>query len=270
MAKMKKKDGGGGGSPAWMSTFSDLMNLLLCFFVLLFAMSTPDQEKFQQLSAALASSFSMFSAGSSSIGEGVLIGSGASQLNELAQYYNNMGMNSEGEITTDEIKDAREQVEELAQAESDMIAENIEQKLAAQGLSEEVEVESTSSYVVLNLNSGILFDSGKADLKPEALTLISKVADIIREYDDNTIAIEGHTDNVPISSSQFPDNVMLSMYRAHSVYSYLVKNEGFNDTSMISIGRGESVPVASNSTAEGRAQNRRVEIKIYNSYNGFD
>jgi chemotaxis protein MotB len=63
---------------------------------------------------------------------------------------------------------------------------------------------------------------------------------------------------------------MLSMYRAHSVYSYLVKNEGFNDTSMISIGRGESVPVASNSTAEGRAQNRRVEIKIYNSYNGFD
>jgi chemotaxis protein MotB len=151
-----------------------------------------------------------------------------------------------------------------------MIAENIEQKLAAQGLSEEVEVESTSSYVVLNLNSGILFDSGKADLKPEALTLISKVADIIREYDDNTIAIEGHTDNVPISSSQFPDNVMLSMYRAHSVYSYLVKNEGFNDASMISIGRGESVPVASNSTAEGRAQNRRVEIKIYNSYNGFD
>lgn len=270
MAKMRKKDGGGGGSPAWMSTFSDLMNLLLCFFVLLFSMSSPDQEKFQQLSAALAASFSMFSAGSTSVGEGVLIGSGASQLNELAQYYNNMGMNNDGEVTTDEIKDAKEQVEELAQKESDQIAENIEQKLAQEGLTEQVEVESTSSYVVLNLNSGILFDSGKADLKQDAVTLISKVADVIKEYDDNTIAIEGHTDNVPISNSKFPDNVMLSMYRAHSVYTYLVKNEGFNESSMISIGRGETVPVASNATAEGRAQNRRVEIKIYNSYNGFD
>ncbi|MGN0407538.1 MAG: flagellar motor protein MotB [Bacteroides sp.] len=265
MAKIKKKEGGG-GSPAWMSTFSDLMNLLLCFFVLLFSMCDPNQEKFQQLSAALASTFSIFNAGSISIGDGVLIGSGASQLNELASYYNNMGMNAEGEITQEEVKEAIEQIEEAGLKESEHMAENIEQKLEQAMIADQVEVKATSKYVMLNLNSGILFDSGKAELKKDAVTLIDKVAVILKEYDDNMIAIEGHTDNVPIKTSKYPDNTMLSLDRAYSVFSYLVNQKGFDAATMMSIGRGESVPIASNSTSEGRAQNRRVEIKIYNSY----
>lgn len=266
MAKMKKKESGGGGSPAWMSTFSDLMNLLLCFFVLLFAMSTPDQDKFQQLAASLASTFSIFNAGSVSMGDGVLIGSGASQLNELAVYYNNMGMNAEGEITQEEVRDAVEQVQEAGLNESEHMAEIIEQKLEQSMIADQVEVEATSKYVMLNLNSGILFDSGSATLKSEAITLLDKVSSILWEYNDNMISIEGHTDNVPISTSKYPDNTMLSLDRAYSVFSYLVNQKGFDPSTMMSSGRGESVPVASNSTAEGRAKNRRVEIKIYNSY----
>lgn len=266
MAKMKRKESGGGGSPAWMNTFSDLMNLLLCFFVLLFAMSDINQEKFQQLSAALASTFSFFNAGSISVGDGVLIGSGASQLNELAVYYNNMGMNDEGEITQEEIKDAVQQIEEAGLKESEHMAENIEQQLKQALIADDVDVQVTSKYVMLNLNSGILFDSGRADLKQEAVSLLDKVSAIIWEYNDNMIAIEGHTDNVPIKNSRYPDNTMLSLDRAYSVFSYLVNQKGFDASSMISLGRGESVPVSSNATAEGRAQNRRVEIKIYNSY----
>ena len=83
------------GSPAWMSTFSDLMNLLLCFFVLLFSMSTVDAEKFEKVAASLNASFSIFSAGGSALtDEGILVGSGATQLNDLSSYYNNMGLNT--------------------------------------------------------------------------------------------------------------------------------------------------------------------------------
>ena len=188
MAKIKKREEKGGGA-AWMNTFSDLMNLLLCFFVMLFAMSDPNQEKFQQLSASLASTFSIFNAGSVSMGDGVLIGSGASQLNELAIYYNNMGMNSEGEITQEEIKDAAQQIQEAGLQESEHMAENIEKQLEQNMLSDDVEVKATSKYVMLNLNSGILFDSGKSELKTEAVTLLDKVSSILWEYNDNMIAI---------------------------------------------------------------------------------
>ena len=95
---------------------------------------------------------------------------------------------------------------------------------------------------------------------------MDRVADSIKQYDDNLISIEGHTDNVPISSSKFPNNMMLSLHRAHSVFDFLVNEKGFDESSLMSMGRGEAVPIASNSTAEGRAQNRRVEIKIYNSF----
>ena len=92
MAKKQKQPEGGGGSPAWMATFSDLMNLLLCFFVLLFSMSSVDAEKFEEVVASLQASFSIFDGGATSLTEGELISSGISQLNELNDYYNNMGI----------------------------------------------------------------------------------------------------------------------------------------------------------------------------------
>ena len=96
MARKKQEDAPK-GSPAWMSTFSDLMNLLLCFFVLLFSMSTVDAEKFQQVMASIQSSFSILPSGGSALDDGVLISSGVSQLSELSQFYTSMGMNTDGE-----------------------------------------------------------------------------------------------------------------------------------------------------------------------------
>ena len=100
MAKKRAEDAP--PSLLWKDTFSDLMNLLLCFFVLLFSMSTVDADKFQELAASLASAFSVLPSGGSTIkSDGILVGSGASQLNELSDYYNNMGMNSEGDVELD-------------------------------------------------------------------------------------------------------------------------------------------------------------------------
>ena len=240
------------GSPAWMSTFSDLMNLLLCFFVLLFSMSTVDAEKFEKVAASLNASFSIFSAGGSALtDEGILVGSGATQLNDLSSYYNNMGLNTDGEFT-EEVKSAQEQ---------------IENNLKSTNVNNQVEITATSKYVMLNMNGGVLFNSGDAELTPEAVKLLDSVADAIYQYNDNYITIEGHTDSNPISTAKYPDNMMLSVHRAHSVYNYLVKNKNFDSKTMTASGRGENVPVADNSTAEGRAQNRRVEIRIYNNLN---
>lgn len=267
MAK-KKPEEAPAGSPAWMATFSDLMNLLLCFFVLLFSMSSIDSQKFQELSAALSATFSVLPSGGSVLSdEGVLVASGASQLNALSEYYNNVGLNREGEVTPEdkENKDAQEQMKEQGMAESEKMAEKIEASLENKNVADQVEVIATSEYVLLNLNGAILFDSGKAEFKQGAVEIVEKVADSVKQYDENTITIEGHTDNVPISTAKYPDNMMLSIYRAYTVFNYFVDEKGFDPTSLTSSGRGEAVPVASNSTAEGRAQNRRVEIKIYNS-----
>ena len=251
----------------WKDTFSDLMNLLLCFFVLLFSMSTVDAAKFEQLAASLSSSFSILPSGGSALSkEGILVSSGASQLNDLSDYYNDMGLDTEGDMS-EEIENAYEEVEKAGLEESEIMAEEIQQMLENQGVSDEVEITATSRYVMLNLSGAILFNSGKAELTDEAQELLDKVSVAIKEYDDNTITIEGHTDNVPINTPQYPDNMMLSLYRAYNVFDFFVSQKGFNEKSMTSTGRGEAVPVATNDTAEGRAQNRRVEIKIYNSIN---
>lgn len=269
MAKKRGEDSP--PSLLWKDTFSDLMNLLLCFFVLLFSMSTVDHEKFQEVAASLASAFSVLPSGGSALtSEGILVGSGASQLNELSDYYNNMGLNSEGDMTQDEnsaLDQAYEQIQQEGLEQSEKMVETIQASLEAANVASEVEITATSQYVMLSLNGGILFDSGKAELKPEAVAIIDKVAESVKIYDDNIISIEGHTDNVPQNSAQYPDNMVLSMYRAYSVYGYFVNEKGFNPDSISSTGRGESVPIASNSTPEGRSQNRRVEIKIYNALN---
>lgn len=269
MAK-RKEDPPAAGSPAWMATFSDLMNLLLCFFVLLFSMSSTDVEKFQEIMASIQSSFSILPSGGSAIDEGVLISSGVSQLSELSQYYSTMGLNEEGDENLDaeksEAEKAMETVEAQMMQESQEMAEHIAEELEQMNLASDVEVVATASYVMLNMNGGILFDSGSDVLKTDALDILSKIGDIILEYDGFIIEVIGHTDNVPIKSAKFPDNTMLSMCRAYSVHKYFVNEVGVDPLYMKSSGRGESVPIADNATAEGRAQNRRVEIKIYNSF----
>lgn len=255
------------GSPAWMATFSDLMNLLLCFFVLLFSMSTVDAQKFQEIAASLSSTFSVLPNGGSAIKEnGILISSGASQLTNLSTYYNSVGLNQEGDVSQ-EIEDAKTELDKEGMAESENMAEQIEGALEEKNLGDIVEVTATSKYVVLNMNGALLFDSSQAELKADAVSIIDRVADVLYVYDEHLIYIEGHTDNLPINTAKYPNNMMLSLHRAYAVYDYFVTEKGFDEKTLTSLGRGDAVPIASNSTAEGRAQNRRVEIKIYNKLN---
>ena len=93
---------------------------------------------------------------------------------------------------------------------------------------------------------------------------MEKVGVILQKYAESVIEVEGHTDNVPISTAKFANNNELSSARALSVFDYLVENTNLNPSNIKHSGRGEYIPVADNGTPEGRAKNRRVEIKIYN------
>ena len=141
----KRKEDPPKPAAAWMSTFSDLMNLLLCFFVLLFSMSTLDAAKFEQLAASFSDSFSIFSAGSTSIGEGLLVGNGVMQLNELDIYMDTMG--KESEETEIEETDPLAELKEEQMKESEELAELIEEIVVEQNLSKEVDIDFTSQYV---------------------------------------------------------------------------------------------------------------------------
>lgn len=265
MAKKKQAEAPK-GSPAWMATFSDLMNLLLCFFVLLFSMSTVSEEKFEMVVASLQSKLSIFEQGSTSIGEGSMVGGGIRQLEFLDNYYNELA-NSKNDQESKEEGDLKEQYAEEALKESEGMAENIQEAVDQLGVSNAVEIEFDEQYVMLNLSGAILFESGKSDVMPEAELILKKVAIVLGQYDKNIIEVEGHTDNVPISSkSKYESNDVLSMYRALSVADLIRKETKLNPAYIKSSGRGDFVPIADNSTSEGRARNRRVVIKIYNSY----
>ena len=131
-----------------------------------------------------------------------------------------------------------------------------------------IQLDFTSQYVQLTLKGAILFDSGSASLKEEAMPIIERVSLILERYAESEIEIEGHTDNVPIHTSRFTNNNELSSARALSMFDYLVKNTALEPSNIKHSGRGEYLPIADNSTPEGRAKNRRIEIKIYNELSG--
>ncbi len=257
------------GSPAWQATFADLMNLLLCFFVMLFSMSSVDAHKFELMAASFNQTFSIFSAGSTAIGDGILISNGVSQLNELDEYINSTGKDAEGETVPEDLESAIETIEQAKLEESEKMAEKVEEALEEKGLEKEVDIEFTAQYVQLTLNGALLFDSGSVELKEESLPLLNQVGIILQRYSAGTIEIEGHTDNVPMSGSKYSNNDELSNGRALSVFYYLKNNTTLNPALIKHSGMGEYVPIADNATPEGRAKNRRVEIRIYNSLSAY-
>lgn len=272
MAK-RKEDTPPPGSPAWMATFGDLMNLLLCFYVLLFSMSTIDADKLKAIAESFTQTFSVFSGGATAIGDGMLVSNGVSQLNELDEFINSTGKAADGDgeefEEIDAIQEALERMEEEQLAEAEQLAEKIEESVAENKLEGLIDVDFTSQYVELTLKGALLFDSGKAEIRSDAIPVLEKVGVILVRYANNVIEIEGHTDNVPFNGGRYADNSELSCARALSVFNYFLDTTSLNPASIKYAGRGEYVPIADNSTEEGRAKNRRVVIRIYHDLSNY-
>ncbi len=257
------------GAPAWQSTFADLMNLLLCFFVLLFSMSSVDVAKFEKIAASFNQTFSIFNAGATAIGDGMLISNGVSQLNELDDYINSTGKMDTGEVVKEDVATVQEQMQKEQMEQSEELAEKIQEAVDEKDMGKEIDIEFTAQYVQLTLKGALLFDSGSTLLKDEAKPVLDQVGLILERYASGLIEIEGHTDNVPMSGAKYSNNDELSSGRALSVFNYLLEITDLDPANVKHSGRGEYLPVADNSTAEGRMKNRRVEIKIYNSLSSY-
>ena len=272
MAK-RQEDAPPVGSPAWMATFSDLLTLLLCFFVMLFAMSTPEEAKLAEFVAAMNNTFSIFNGGATAIGDGILISNGVSQLNELDEYINSTGKTADSETDGEDFQEfemspeAQESLEQYLEEQqlqqNEEFSEEIDEILQENRIGDEVDVSFTAQYVQLSMNGALLFDSGSAQLKEDAKKVLEKVSVILERYSTGTIEIMGHTDNVPQSGARYADNEELSNARALSVFYYLQEHSLLDPANIKHSGMGEREPVADNSTPEGRSLNRRVEIRIY-------
>lgn len=219
-----------------MVTFSDLMTLLLCFFVFLFAFSNVDMVKFK----AMSDSFRR----SSIIEGGVSILSGKAPLHA--------NVNASGDYQGGS---------EYKPRQLDALYEAIIQYLQDNKLETVISATRDASGVSLEIRDRVLFDSGSAEIKEEGIAFLEKVGQLIQSL-PNPIVIEGHTDNQPIVTSQYPSNWELSTARSAQVARYFISEFPINPRQISVSGYGEFRPVVNNDTADNRAINRRVVILV--------
>ena len=156
------------------------------------------------------------------------------------------------------IEELQAQLDELNQARK-----LLEDKLAQEIQDKQVKLKMMEKGLVITVVGDLLFDSGKDKIRPEANSLLNKVATVLKEnVPQFNVGIEGHTDNVPIKHSNWKSNWELSSARALSVLHYMANKEGISPDRLSAIGYGEYRPVSSNETRQGRQSNRRVEIVI--------
>ena len=246
------------GAPAWMATYGDLVTNLLVFFVLLYSMSTVDQNTFSEVAASL--SYSMINLKS---GDSVLDGSNNSII--AFDYTKYDSEEAEAKRKEKYIEDANEMIvnaeQKLEAKELDEAKNDIRDTIAEQGISDKVQVVEEKDFLLIRLDQEIFFDSGSADILPEGEAVLSSIAVSLREI-ENEIMISGHTDNVPMTNKKYATNWELSTARATNVVRYFVEVENLEPSLFTATGNGEYRPVGDNNTPEGRQQNRRIEIKI--------
>lgn len=254
----RKKEQPSEGAPEWMATYSDLVTLLLCFFILLFSFSTVDKKTFTEISASLANSLLNLNGGDSilqsssnsiiSIDFANITNSGASA-REKEKYI---------EAAEEMVVDAQQQIKDR---NIDDAKNRLRDTISEKGISDKVQVVEEKDFLLIRLDSEVFFDSGSAQIGSEGMKLLSSLAVILRNV-DNEIMISGHTDNIPIHNSQFNSNWELSTARATNVVTFFVNTEKLNPVLFTATGNGEFKPIGDNKTAVGRQQNRRIEIRI--------
>ena len=266
MARRRKKDEGGPkGVAGWMATYGDMVTLLLCFFVLLFAMSTVDAELFEQMADSFNNSRTSTRAPLADLGN-VLPENSDGLLPNIVEPPPTGPEGDEGGVGDVEpvFEGGREHegdtIGTLHNTFATYLAETV-------GDNSPFDVEVGEDYILIDIDErdGVFFNSGQARLTRSAEGILDILGPELKRFSElgHGIIIEGHTDDRPIANAHFPSNWTLSGARASSVVEYLVNNFEIDVHMIAGLGLGEHFPKASNETVEGRAQNRRVDIKIF-------
>jgi len=227
MAK-KKEECPPQGAPAFMVTYGDMMTLLLTFFVLLLSFSSMREAKFRRAIGSLKGAL------------GVL-------------------PHEQSVIRPEKVPIPR--LTNLQESEISESMVKLEDVLSDQELTEAVRLQITDKGMTITLDDPVMFLKGEAELMPKAYPILTRVASLARGW-PNKIRIEGHTDNDPIKTGEYPSNWELSSARAIGVLRFFHEDGGFDPRNLEAVGKGEYSPVVPNDTEENKAKNRRIEIHV--------
>ncbi|WP_374090337.1 flagellar motor protein MotD [Methylomicrobium lacus] len=220
----------------WLISYADFVTLLFAFFVVMYAISAVNENKYKAFSKSLEKAF-------------------IEKKRQVSQLEGTLGEpgNAENSVNTAvslaaDSRQLQHTSEQLTQILEGLIAENL------------VTVKKGRYWIELQMNSELLFLSGSAELALTSLPVLKKVAEVLKPL-PNQINVEGHTDNLPIDTVKFPSNWELSASRATTVVREFI-NDGIDPPRLSAIGYGEFHPIADNRIEEGRFKNRRVVILI--------
>ncbi|HLS20904.1 MAG TPA: flagellar motor protein MotS [Bacillota bacterium] len=249
MRRRRRRRSNEGGAPKWMVTYSDMVTLILVFFVLLFSMSQIDLVKFQ----AVTDSFR--SRGVLDFFPSTVPGEYPSEHSDLQRDSDPGGLN-----TTKPLPYLEEEDEEGKEDSLQQLIGDVERFLDENDLTDVISANRTERGVVLVLQERILFDSGEAVILESGKPFLNKIGELLQDM-PNHVKVEGHTDSRPISNYRYPSNWELSGARAGSVTRYLIEQNDFNEERFSIAGYGDTRPAVTN-TPENWYKNRRVEIVI--------
>lgn len=235
MARKKKKpESEGLKGDEWLGTYSDMVTLLLTFFILLYSMSSVDSEKLKQLSKAFNQ---------------VMVGTKGDSILQYDLY--------DGEVPLVGGESDNKDISDTAQS----MYKGVKEFVKDNNLSDTVDITEDERGVILQLKDSILFQTGESKLKPESRDILNKINTLLKSV-PNSIVVEGHTDNVPIHNSEYNSNWDLSTARAVTVVRYFIEEKGDNPSRFSASGYGEYKPLVANNSDDNRSKNRRVNILI--------
>lgn len=224
----------------WIITYSDMITIILCFFIIFFTFTAEESSMLYNIKETLTSEVENLSI----------------KLDDLSK---------ENKLLKQEKQSLAAKLFGLTNIETDM-AQSREAFiifLRESGLIKEVDIIESERGLAIRFKDAILFPSASASIAEGGYEVLSKIADKLKEI-DNPIVIEGFTDNIPINTIQFPSNWELSVARAISVARYFIDEKSIEERRITVSGFGEHNPIDTNDTPEGRSNNRRIEIIILN------
>ncbi|WP_339214272.1 flagellar motor protein MotS [Ornithinibacillus sp. FSL M8-0202] len=237
------------GAPKWMVTYSDMVTLILVFFILLFSMSQIDAAKFEAISESFKNRM-IFDFFPSPV--------------PMDNPTENTSTEEKGQTTNEfdmPVNDDKKSDSDTAEDSLSNLMDEVEAYLDEHSLNHVISANRSERGVELVLQDSILFDSGEADILPSAHPFLTKVGNLLSQI-NNDIKVEGHTDDVPMSSYRYPSNWELSGARASSVVRLLVEENNLDEDRFSIAGYSDTKPLVPNDSASNRSKNRRVEIVI--------
>ncbi len=248
-------------SDRWMVSYADFVTLLFAFFVVMYSISSVNVGKYRVLSESMMEAFEHKKTKPSAqstfderrnAAQQIQVGDPSTAIQPIQLDPLNIDNEHRDIEVSEELKAERRKLEQIAGQFKAVLEPFIKKDL--------VEVKKTDLWVEIDIKSELLFESGEAAIQLKASPVLAKISEVLR-HTNNVIRVEGHTDNIPIETIEFPSNWDLSAARAASVVRELA-DAGINPARLVAVGYGEYHPLADNKTREGRFKNRRVALVL--------